>query len=91
MLTCKTPWRSLRQLDETRWRIKKFYNYCSQRAARCFSLKLEKTIFFNCLKKLFKKLMKKFDKRQNQSHSCQRWNKGMAPVSDFPTEPTKRV
>ena len=63
MLTCKTPWRSLRQLDETRWRIKKFYNY--------FSLKLEKTIFFNCLKKLFKKLMKKFDKRQNQSHSGQ--------------------
>ena len=83
MLTCKTPWRSLRQLDETRWRIKKFYNY--------FSLKLEKKNFFNCLKKLFKKLMKKFDKRQNQSHSCQRWNKGMAPVSDFPPEPTKRV
>ena len=83
MLTCKTPWRSLRQLDETRWRIKKFYNY--------FSLKLEKKIFFNCLKKLFKKLMKKFDKRQNQSHSCQRWNKGMAPVSDFPPESTKRV
>ena len=29
VLTRKTLWRSLWQLDETRKRIKKFYNYCS--------------------------------------------------------------
>ena len=49
VLTCKTPWSSLRQLDETRWRIKKFYNYmyCSQSADHYFSFK-----------KLFKKRSK---------------------------------
>ena len=39
MLNCKTPRRSLRQLDETRRRIEKFYNYCSQSAAHQFSFK----------------------------------------------------
>ena len=39
MLTCKTPRRSLRQLDETRQKIKKFYNYCSQSVAHQFSFK----------------------------------------------------
>ena len=33
VLNCKTPRRSLRQLNETRRRIKKFYNYRSQSAA----------------------------------------------------------
>ena len=36
---CKTPRKSLRQLDETRRRIKQFYNYCSQSAAHQFSFK----------------------------------------------------
>ena len=39
VLTCKTPRRSLRQLDETRRKIKKFYNYCSQSVAHQFSFK----------------------------------------------------
>ena len=39
VLNCKTPRRSLRQLDETHRRIKKFYNYCSQSAAHQFSFK----------------------------------------------------
>ena len=39
MLNCKTPRRSLRQLKETRRRIKKFYNYRSQSAAHPFSFK----------------------------------------------------
>ena len=38
-VTCKTPRRSLRQLDETRRRIEKFYNYCSQSAAHQFRFK----------------------------------------------------
>ena len=36
---CKTPRRSLRQLDEKRRIIKKFYNCCSQSAAHQFSCK----------------------------------------------------
>ena len=40
MLNCKTPRRSLRQLNETRRRIKKFYNYRSQSAAHPFSFKI---------------------------------------------------
>ena len=39
-LNCKTPRRSLLQLDETRRRIKKFYNYCSQSAAHQSSFKV---------------------------------------------------
>ena len=39
VLNCKTPRRSLRQLNETRRRIKKFYNYRSQSAAHQFSFK----------------------------------------------------
>ena len=39
VLNCKTPRRSLRQLKETRRRIKKFYNYRSQSAAHQFSFK----------------------------------------------------
>ena len=39
VLNCKTPRRSLRQLNETRRRIKKFYNYRSQSAAHPFSFK----------------------------------------------------
>ena len=39
MLDCKTPRRSLRQLKETRRRIKKFYNYRSQSATHQFSFK----------------------------------------------------
>ena len=40
MLNCKTLRRSLRQLNETRRRIKKFYNYRSQSAAHPFSFKI---------------------------------------------------
>ena len=39
VLNCKTPRRSLRQLNETRRRIKKFYNYRSQSAANQFIFK----------------------------------------------------
>ena len=39
VLNCKTLLRSLRQLNETRRRIKKFNNYLSQSAAHPFSLK----------------------------------------------------
>ena len=38
-LTCKTPRRSLQPLHETRRRVNKFYNNCSQSAAHQFSLK----------------------------------------------------
>ena len=39
VLNCKTPRRSLRQFNETRRRIKNFYNYRSQSAANQFSFK----------------------------------------------------
>ena len=55
VLTSRTPWRGLRQLGETHRRIKKYYNHCSQSAARSFSFKtinfkeLVKEIFLrNC-------------------------------------------
>ena len=40
MFTCKTPRRSLQQLDETRRRVKKFYNYCTQSPAHQFGLNI---------------------------------------------------
>ena len=45
VLNCKTPRRSLRQLNETRRRIKKFYNYRSQSAANQF---IFKDFFLKC-------------------------------------------
>ena len=39
VLTCKTPRRSLQPLHETRRRVNKFYNNCSQGAAHQFSFK----------------------------------------------------
>ena len=58
MLTCKTPWRSLRQLNETRQIIKKFYKYCSHSASHYLFILL---LFFKLLKKLLKNYWKKIN------------------------------
>ena len=48
VLTRKTLWRSLWQLDETRERIKKFYNYCS----------LSSLVLKNCLTNFLKNYLR---------------------------------
>ena len=48
VLTRKTLWRSLWQLDETRKRIKKFYNYCS----------LSSLVLKNCLTNILKNYLR---------------------------------